>query len=366
MIKRKRNYFTRKKFLKLSVEFFEVHYFYSKYFLFFYFSNLFLIFIFVSLFRNTIVIVPFYISFVSPLVFNEIFHKKIEKWTAVEYRKDKDFYDDIIQYLTSKDINNCKSIKKLKEWFDFIKNKKFLNEIEFKKQFLGIFLTILFLSIFILISPILLNFKNEDASTLNSIFIYGFFPILIVLLIISRYLAIIEGIFNWISSIYMKIIEHEFDDLEKNQYKLIKYYNIDNNPSQIITNVNDQIDKVIQIFNFNILGDFIQFYGKLTSLHGKQNLLNFITLIHEYETFLLRINLQINNESDKQKIIELISYMDAIRQQIKAEIEYRRQMFEIPKQQKDLRIKRIHILIGIIVLTPLLTIYYILAMLKII
>jgi len=350
--------FSKREFLNIGVKSFTEEYFYQNHFgayslipIF----TFFLLFLFFSTYA--ILFLTLFIISISLLVLYSILDYKFnDKWINNKYENSEIFNNEVLDYLSYKNNQNIKISQKFHLWY-LITKRSLTNRNTFLKLIFRIMIYTIIM-IFLLyglipINNLIFNIETNFEDLFSRVYIV--FWLYLIFSFFLAYLAMIESYSNRFRYVFDNILYQKYMELIKYKNKLIEFKQIEKNNDEILKKVNKLLTDLVNLFTFKIFGDFLEVYyeqtaeSRLKSLHTNDDLLRFIDITHEIETYLLYAKTtQITVDDEQTQLLK--AYIYKIRELINFELEIRKET-EKPKTKRN----KIFLNITSFVTPPLLT-----------
>lgn len=335
--------FSKKEFLAVGVKSFSEEYFYQNHLAVY---SLILIFTFflLSLFFSTYttLFLMFFIISISLLalylILNNIYN---DKWLNNKYENSEIFNNEVLDYLSYKNSQNKKISQKFHCWY-LITKRSLTSRNTFQKFVFRILIyTVVLIFLLYGLSPIY-NLIFNINTNFEELFsrVYLVFWLSLILSFFLACLAMIESYSNRFRYVFDNILYQKYIELIKNKNKLIEFKQIEKNYDENLKKVNKLLTDLVNLFTFKTFGDFLEVYyeqkaeSRLKSLHTNDDLLRFIDITHEIETYLLYVKTtQISVDDEQTQLLK--AYIYKIRELINFELEIRKET-EKPKTKRNI------------------------------
>lgn len=334
--------FSKKEFLNIGVKSFTEEYFYLNHFGAYSLIQIitfFLLFLFFSTY-TTLFLTHFIISFSLFVLYFILDYKFNNKWINNKYENSEIFNNEVLDYLSYKNNQNIKISQKFHLWY-LITERSLTNRNTFLKLIFRILIyTVVLIYLLYGLIPIY-NLIFNINTNFEELFsrVYLVFWLSLILSFFLAYLAMIESYSNRFRYVFDNILYQKYIELIKNKNKLIEFKQIEKNYDENLKKVNKLLNDLVNLFTFKTFGDFLEVYyeqkaeSRLKSLHTNDDLLQFIDITHEIETYLLYVKTtQISVDDEQTQLLK--AYIYKIRELINFELEIRKET-EKPKTKRN-------------------------------
>ena len=354
--------FSKKEFLAVGVKSFTEEYFYQNHFIA-YSIILILTFLLLTLFFSTYTTLfpTLFIISISLLVLYSILDNKYnDKWLNNKCENSDIFNNEVLDYLSDKNSQNVKISQKFLRWYLITKNS-LTNRTFLKFPFRIMIYTVVLLFLLYGLIPIY-NLSFNIETNFEVLFSRGYivFWLSLILYFLLACLALIESYSNRFRHVFDNILYQKYIGLIKDKNKLIVFKKIEDINDENLKNINKLLSDLVNLFTFKIFGDFLEVYyeqtgdSSLKSIHTNGDLLRFIDITYEIETYLLYVKTTQISVDDEQNQLLMI-YLYKIRELINFELEIRKET-EKPKTKRNKIILNIFSFVTPPILTFLFTI----------